>query len=90
VASHSDRRCQETQLQEGQSPEQSEEQEGQSPEQSEKPYPKKKLLRQRGGFDAAIMGQFVANATTAIIPLASYTAYKWWKSEKKTKKSRKP
>jgi hypothetical protein len=27
------------------------------------------------------MGQFVANATTAIIPLATYTGYKWWKSE---------
>ena len=29
------------------------------------------------------MGQFVANATTAIVPLAAYTAYKWWKSKKK-------
>ncbi len=29
------------------------------------------------------MGQFVANATTAIVPLAAYTAYKWWKKSGK-------
>jgi len=61
-------------------PHESTEQKKQSESQPKEPK-KKRLEIQRGGFDAAIMGQFVANATTAIIPLATYTGYKWWKSE---------
>lgn len=47
--------------------------------------------RARGGFSPSIMGSFVANAQTAIVPLAFYAAYHGFvpkKGAKKTRKSR--
>ncbi len=45
--------------------------------------------RVRGGFSPSIMGPFVANAQTAIVPLAFYAAYHGFVPKKGAKKSAK-